>query len=264
MVIYSLASPRRTDPRTGYIYNSVLKPIGNAYSSKTVDTNAGVVSEVTLGAATEEEIDNTVKVMGGEDWKLWMIELQAAGVLAEGVTTVAYSYIGPAVTHSIYREGTIGRAKDHLERSAHELQHLLEELNGRAYVSVNKALVTQASSAIPVIPLYISLLYRVMKEKGLHEGCIEQMYRLFAERLYGGGELLTDESGRIRIDDLEMRADVQSAVALLWDQASSDNLANISDIEGYHADFLKLFGFGLPGVDYDAQVEPVVELKQQP
>jgi enoyl-[acyl-carrier protein] reductase/trans-2-enoyl-CoA reductase (NAD+) len=262
MVIYSLASPRRTDPRTGNLYNSVLKPIGNAYSSKTVDTNASVVSEVTLDAATEEEIVNTVKVMGGEDWMLWMKELQAAGVLAEGVTTVAYSYIGPEITQSIYREGTIGRAKDHLERSAHELQHLLEELNSRAYVSVNKALVTQASSAIPVIPLYISLLYRVMKEKGLHEGCIEQMYRLFAERLYSGGELLTDERGRIRIDDLEMRADVQSAVALLWDQVSSDNLADISDIEGYRADFLKLFGFGLRGVDYNAQVEPVVELMQ--
>jgi enoyl-[acyl-carrier protein] reductase/trans-2-enoyl-CoA reductase (NAD+) len=261
MVVYSLASPRRTDPRTGETHNSVLKPIGSAFTSKTVDTNAGVVSTVMLEAATEEEMSNTVKVMGGEDWKMWLEELKSAGVLAEGVTTVAYSYIGPVMTHSIYREGTIGRAKDHLEMTAHELQDLLDDMNGRAYVSVNKALVTQASSAIPVVPLYISLLFRVMKEKGIHEGCIEQMYRMFAERLYSGAKVLTDEKGRVRVDDLEMREDVQQAVAKLWDQVSSENLENISDIEGYRADFLKLFGFGLAGVDYDAEVEPVVDLK---
>lgn len=261
MVIYSLASPRRTDPRTGETYNSVLKPIGNDYTSITVDTNAGIVSEVSLTAATQEEQEHTVKVMGGEDWRMWLEELKAAGVLAEGVTTVAYSYIGPVMTHSIYREGTIGRAKDHLEQTAHELHDFLADLNGRAYVSVNKALVTQASSAIPVVPLYISLLFKVMKEKGLHEGCIEQMYRMFAERLYSGSDVATDEKGRVRVDDLEMLEDVQLAVAQLWDKVNSDNLADISDIEGYRKDFLKLFGFEMPGVDYEAEVDEVVELR---
>jgi len=261
MVIYSLASPRRTDPRTGETYTSVLKPIGNDYTSITVDTNAGVVSEVSLTAASQEEQEQTVKVMGGEDWRMWLEELKAAGVLAEGVTTVAYSYIGPVMTHSIYREGTIGRAKDHLEKTAHELQDYLEDMNGRAYVSVNKALVTQASSAIPVVPLYISLLFSVMKEKGIHEGCIEQMYRMFADRLYSGADVATDEKGRIRVDDLEMREDVQQEVAKLWDKVNSDNLADISDIEGYRKDFLKLFGFGIAGVDYEAEVEAVIDLK---
>jgi enoyl-[acyl-carrier protein] reductase/trans-2-enoyl-CoA reductase (NAD+) len=260
MVIYSLASPRRTDPRNGDTYSSVLKPIGKDYTSITVDTNAGVVSEVSLTAASKEEQEHTVKVMGGEDWRMWLEDLKVAGVLAEGVTTVAYSYIGPVMTHSIYREGTIGRAKDHLEQTAHELQGYLKDLNGRAYVSVNKALVTQASSAIPVVPLYISLLFKVMKEKGIHEGCIEQMYRLFAERLYSGSDVVTDEKGRVRVDDLEMREDVQQAVAQLWDKVNSDNLANISDIVGYRKDFLKLFGFGIAGVDYEEDVEAVVEL----
>ncbi|MEX1030627.1 MAG: enoyl-ACP reductase FabV [Paenibacillaceae bacterium] len=261
MVIYSLASPRRTDPRNGETYSSVLKPIGKDYTSITVDTNAGVVSEVSIIAATQEEQEHTVKVMGGEDWRMWLEDLKVAGVLAEGVTTVAYSYIGPDITHSIYREGTIGRAKDHLERTAHELQALLEDLNGRAYVSVNKGLVTQASSAIPVVPLYISLLFKVMKEKGIHEGCIEQMYRMFAERLYSGSDVATDDNGRIRVDDLEMREDVQQAVAQLWDKVNTDNLADISDIAGYRKDFLKLFGFGIAGVDYEADVEEVIELK---
>ncbi len=261
MVIYSLASPRRTDPRTGETYNSVLKPIGQDYTSMTVDTNAGVVSEVSLVAATEEEQAHTVKVMGGEDWRMWLEELKAAGVLAEGVTTVAYSYIGPVMTHSVYREGTIGRAKDHLEQTAHDIQDFLADLQGRAYVSVNKALVTQASSAIPVVPLYIALLFRVMKEKGLHEGCIEQMYRMFTERLYSGTDVATDEKGRVRVDDLEMREDVQQEVAKLWETVNSENLSDISDIEGYREDFLKLFGFGVSGVDYDADVEENVDLK---
>jgi enoyl-[acyl-carrier protein] reductase/trans-2-enoyl-CoA reductase (NAD+) len=261
MVVYSLASPRRTDPRTGETYSSVLKPIGKDYTSITVDTNAGVVSEVSIVASTPEEQEQTVKVMGGEDWKMWLEDLKAAGVLAAGVTTVAYSYIGPVMTHSIYREGTIGRAKDHLEQTAHELKDLLADLNGRAYVSVNKALVTQASSAIPVVPLYISLLFKVMKEKGIHEGCIEQMYRMFADRLYSSSDVLTDEKGRVRVDDLEMREDVQQVVAELWNKVNTDNLAQISDIEGYRKDFLKLFGFGIAGVDYDADVEEVVELK---
>lgn len=260
LVIYSLAAPRRTDPRTGVTHSSVLKPIGRPYTGKTVDPNTGQVSEVTLEPATEEEIRGTVAVMGGEDWRMWMDALLEAGLLAEGAQTVAYSYIGPEVTHAIYREGTIGRAKDDLERTAREIDGKMAAIGGRAFVSVNKALVTQASSAIPVVPLYISLLFRVMKQKGLHEGTIEQMYRLLAERLYAGGEPAVDEAGRIRIDDWEMREDVQREVAEWWPKIGTDNLADISDIEGYRADFLKLFGFGLDGVDYEADVDPAVNI----
>lgn len=261
LVVYSLAAPRRTDPVTGVTYSSVLKPIGQTFTSKTVDVNNGVVTEVTLEAASEEEIEGTVKVMGGEDWKLWIEALDEAGVLAEGAMTVAYSYIGPKITHAVYREGTIGRAKDDLERTAVELDAKLRARGGRAFVSVNKGLVTQASSAIPVVPLYISLLYKVMKQKGLHEGTMEQMYRMFAERLYAGGEVPVDEAGRIRIDDWEMRDDVQAEVSALWQQVDSANLAAVSDIAGYRSDFLKLFGFGLAGVDYEADVDPIVELR---
>lgn len=260
LVVYSLAAPRRTDPRTGETHASVLKPIGKPFAGKTVDANTGTVSEVTLEPATEEEIRGTVAVMGGEDWRMWMDALQEAGLLADGAMTVAYSYIGPEVTHAIYREGTIGRAKDDLERTAREIDGNLRKIGGRAFVSVNKALVTQASSAIPVVPLYISLLFKVMKAKGLHEGTIEQMYRLLAERLYTGGDVPVDGEGRIRIDDLELREDVQREVAELWPVADSDNLADISDIEGYRADFLKLFGFGLEGVDYEAETNPDVPL----
>ncbi len=260
LVVYSLAAPRRTDPRTAEVYSSTLKPIGSSYVSKTVDTNTGQVTEVKLEPATDEEIRGTIAVMGGEDWQLWMDALADAGVLAEGAKTVAYSYIGPAVTHSIYREGTIGRAKDDLEASAHAIDAKLRELGGRAYVSVNKALVTQASSAIPVVPLYISLLFKIMKEKGLHEGTIEQMYRLFADRLYADAEPAVDEKGRIRVDDWEMREDVQEAVSALWPTISTDNLNAISDITGYREDFLKLFGFGVDGVDYEADVDPNVSI----
>lgn len=260
LVVYSLAAPRRTDPRTGEVYSSTLKPIGTSYTSRTVDTNTGKITEITLEPATEEEIQGTVAVMGGEDWQLWIDALREANVLADGAITVAYSYIGPAITHSIYREGTIGRAKDHLEQTAHEIDAKLREIGGKAYVSVNKALVTQASSAIPVVPLYISLLFKVMKEKGLHEGTIEQMYRLFADRLYVDGQTSVDEKGRIRIDDWEMREDVQAAVAELWSRVSTENLDQLSDIEGYRADFLKLFGFGLDGVDYEAEVDPHVAI----
>jgi enoyl-[acyl-carrier protein] reductase / trans-2-enoyl-CoA reductase (NAD+) len=258
LVVYSLASPRRTDPKTGEIYNSVLKPIGSDYSNKTVDFHSGVVTEVSIGQATDEEIAATTKVMGGEDWELWIDTLEQAGVLAEGAQTVAYSYIGPEITHSIYREGTIGRAKDHLESTAHRLDARLKEKGGRAYVSVNKALVTQSSSAIPIVPLYISLLFKVMKAKGLHEGCIEQMHRLFSERLYSEGQAPVDEKGRIRVDDWEMRPDVQAAVAELWPSVSTENLSDISDIEGYREEFYKLFGFAFDAVDYEADVDPIV------
>ena len=254
-VIYSLASPRRTNPRTGVTHKSCMKPIGAAYSNKTVDTDRGIVSEVNIEPASDADIADTVAVMGGEDWEMWMDALEAAGVLAPGVVTVAYSYIGPSLTWAIYRNGTIGRAKEHLEETADRISAKLADKEGRAWVSVNKALVTQASSAIPVVPLYISLLYRVMKAKGLHEGCIEQIQRLFATRLAGNPQ--PDEDGRIRIDDWEMCEDIQAEVAALWEKVSTENLADISDIAGYRAEFLKLFGFGLEGINYEAEAEPM-------
>ncbi|SEA46907.1 enoyl-ACP reductase FabV [Pedobacter hartonius] len=260
LVIYSLASPRRTHPKTGVIYNSVLKPIGQVFTNKTVDFHTGLVSDISIQPANEEEIENTVAVMGGEDWKFWIEELKAAGLLAEGATTVAYSYIGPEVTEAVYRNGTIGRAKDDLEATAFVIKDKLKDLDGKAFVSVNKGLVTQSSSAIPVIPLYISLLYKIMKEKGIHEGCIEQIQRLFQERLFTGAEVPTDEKGRIRIDDLEMRADVQAQVAKLWKESTTESLPEIGDLAGYKNDFLNLFGFEVAGVDYDADVNEMVEI----
>lgn len=260
LVVYSLASPRRTHPETGEVFSSVLKPIGQAYSNKTVDFHTGKVSEISIEPATEEEIRHTVAVMGGEDWQMWIDALEEAGVLADGVTTIAYSYIGPKITHPIYREGTVGKAKDDLERTAHQLDTQLKKRGGRAFVSVNKAVVTQSSSAIPVVPLYISILFKVMKEKGVHEGCIEQMYRLFAQDLYAGSEVNVDEAGRIRVDDLEMREDVQEAVLAAWNQVESENLPAISDIEGYRRDFFKLFGFETEGIDYEADVDPDVKI----
>ncbi|GAB2530426.1 enoyl-ACP reductase FabV [Rufibacter soli] len=260
LVIYSLASPRRVHPKTGVIHNSVLKPIGQPFSNKTVDFHTGNVSEVTITPANEEDIANTVAVMGGEDWEMWIDALKAENLLAPGATTVAYSYIGPSLTEAVYRKGTIGRAKDHLEATAFTIADKLKDLNGKAYVSVNKALVTQASSAIPVIPLYISLLYKVMKAKGLHEGTIEQIQRLFQDRLYTGGEVAVDEKGRIRVDDWEMRNDVQAEVAALWEKATTESLPEIGDLQGYRTDFFNLFGFEVPGVNYDEDVNEVVEV----
>ncbi|GGC92245.1 enoyl-[acyl-carrier-protein] reductase [NADH] [Flavobacterium lutivivi] len=250
LVIYSLASPVRTHPVTGVTHRSVLKPIGQTFSNKTVDFHTGIVSQVSIEPANQDDIDNTVVVMGGEDWKMWMEAMKKAGVLADGAMTLAYSYIGPEVTEAVYRKGTIGRAKDHLEATAFEITNDLSTIGGKAFVSVNKALVTQASSAIPVIPLYISLLYKTMKEKGLHEGCIEQMQRLFAERLFTSNEIPLDDKGRIRIDDWEMRDDVQEVVKELWKIAETDNLPTIGDLAGYKNDFLNLFGFGFEEVDY--------------
>lgn len=255
LVIYSLAAPKRVHPETGETFTSVLKPIGKSFTNKTVDFHTGEVSELTVEAATDEEIRQTIAVMGGEDWKMWIEALKEHGVLAEGAMTVAYSYIGPKVTHPIYREGTVGRAKDHLEATAHELDDILKPIGGRAFVSINKAVVTQSSSAIPVVPLYISLLFKVMKDKGLHEGCIEQMYRLFADRLYSGQEVLVDEQGRIRIDDWEMREDVQDEISKYWTEVNSENLKEITDIEGYRKDFFQMFGFETDGVDYEEDVE---------
>lgn len=260
LVIYSLASPVRTNPKTGIMHRSTLKPIGGTFTDKTVDFHTGIVSTVSIEPANEEEIENTVAVMGGEDWEMWIDDMKAAGILAEGFTTVAYSYIGPAVTEAVYRKGTIGRAKDHLEATAFTITDKLANLNGKAYVSVNKALVTQASSAIPVIPLYISYLYKIMKEDGIHEGCIEQIQRLFADRLYKGGDVPVDEKGRIRIDDWEMKADVQAKVAELWKSATTETLPSTGDLAGYKTDFLNLFGFDVAGVDYTAETNEMVEI----
>ena len=260
LLVYSLASPRRTLPKSGEVKKSVLKTTDKPFTAKTVDTDKGAITEVTIEPATPEEVADTVSVMGGEDWRLWVEALEQAGALAEGFQTVAYSYIGPELTWAIYRNGTIGRAKEDLENTAHELTVGLQSKKGHAYVSINKALVTQASSAIPVVPLYISLLYKVMKERGSHEGCIEQAYRLFAGRLYNGASPQPDDKGRIRIDDWEMAPEVQKAVEELWPQVTTENLESISDIKGYRAEFLKLFGFGLPRIDYAKDIDPVVEI----
>lgn len=261
MVIYSLASPRRTDPVTGEVYKSVLKPTGVTYTNKNLNTDKKEITEVTIEPANEDEIAQTVKVMGGEDWKLWIDALAEAGALAEGFKTVAYSYIGPELTWAIYTDGTIGRAKLHLEETAKDMNAAFGP--GTAVVSVNKALVTQASSAIPVVPLYISILYKIMKAKGIHEGCIEQIHRLFAERFGVEGGPQLDEKGRIRIDDWEMRPEVQEEVNRVWDKVTTATIDDVADFEGYQKEFYRLFGFGLEGVDYAADSDPVRPLPSQ-
>ncbi len=255
LVIYSLASPRRQHPRTGQIYKSVLRPKDYPYTNKSIDFEAGKVTEVTLPAATAQEIEHTVAVMGGEDWEMWMDALMEHGALAHKAYTAAYSYIGPEVTTAVYRNGTIGAAKDHLEKTAKKLNEKLQQKGGGALVSVNKALVTQSSSAIPFIPLYFVLLKKVMKSKGIEENCIQQIYRLFAERLYANKPIPLDEEGRVRVDDLEMRPDVQREVQALWEKVNTDNVKQLADVQGYEEDFLHLFGFGFPDVDYHADVE---------
>ncbi|MFV8335860.1 enoyl-ACP reductase FabV [Flavobacterium sp. RSP29] len=260
LVIYSLASPVRMHPVTGVLHRSVLKPIGSTFTNKTVDFHSGKVSEISIEPCSGDDIENTIAVMGGEDWAMWIDALKAQNLLAPGATTVAYSYIGPSLTEAVYRKGTIGRAKDHLEATAFAITDSLAAIDGKAFVSVNKALVTQASSAIPVIPLYISLLYKIMKEEGIHEGCIEQIQRLYQERLYTGNEVPVDEKGRIRIDDLEMRPDVQEKVAKLWIEAVTENLSEIGDLEGYRKDFHNLFGFSVAGVDYKADANEMVNV----
>ena len=250
-VIYSLASPRRTDPTTGNTYKSCLKPIGSSFTNTSLDTNKGLVESVSIEPANEEDIENTVKVMGGEDWELWMEALSNAGVLTANTKTVAYSYIGPEVTWPVYKNGTIGTAKLDVERASRAIH---EKYGIEAYVSVNKAVVTQASSAIPVVPLYISILFKIMKAKGTHEGCIEQIVRLFKDRLYEG-ELNLDSEGRIRVDDWEMDSEVQTEVASIWPSVTTENLREVSDFDAYQKEFLELFGFGLEGIDYSQDVE---------
>jgi len=260
LVIYSLASPVRTHPVSGITYKSVLKPIGTRFQNKTVDFHTGKIADIAIEPANEEEIANTIAVMGGEDWAMWIAALQKDNLLARGATTVAYSYIGPSLTEAVYRKGTIGRAKDDLEAAAFAITDSLAAIEGKAYVSVNKALVTQASSAIPVIPLYISLLYKIMKQQGVHEGCIEQIHRLFKERLYANGKVPLDEKGRIRIDDWELRDDIQAKVETLWKEATTDTLASIGDLEGYRTDFYNLFGFKVDKVNYTEDVNELVEI----
>lgn len=252
-VVYSLAAPRRTDPLNGEIYRSVLKPIGEKFVSKTVNVDSGEVYNIEIEPANADEIIGTIKVMGGEDWELWIQALLEEDLLSKGAKTVAYSYIGPDLTKPIYANGTIGRAKEDLDRAVISMNNMLEKIGGKAYISVNKAVVTQASSAIPVVPLYISLLFKVMKEKKLHEGCIEQMYRLFKNNLYGS-DLSADEQGRIRLDNFEMQPDVQSAVIDLWNMINTDNLIKLSDITEYRREFLKLFGFDIDGINYEIDV----------
>lgn len=256
LVIYSLASPRRTDPKTGEVYKSVLKPVGETYTTKTYDTDKKLIHDVTLEPASEEDIFNTVKVMGGEDWELWLEALAEAGVLAENCKTTAYTYIGKELTWPIYGHATIGKAKEDLDRAANAIKEKHANLNVSAYVSSLKALVTQASSAIPVMPLYISLIYRVMKDENTHEGCIEQIDGLFRLLLQDNPEV--DDMGRLRMDGKETNDATQAKIKALWDQVTQENFLELSDYAGYHSEFLHLFGFGFDEVDYDADVSPVV------
>jgi len=261
LIIYSLASPRRVHPDTGQVYSSTLKPIGRSYTTKTVDAFRGEVKEITLEPATDEDIANTVAVMGGDDWERWIDFLAAENLLANDVMTVAYSYIGPELTHPIYKDGTIGRAKEHLHTTAKKLDKKLKSYQGRALISVNKGVVTQASAAIPVVPLYISLLFKLMKAKGTHEGCIEQMYRLFTEHLYTSKGLVTDAQDMIRLDNLEMQPDIQQKIMELWPQITTENLAELTDIKGYCDEFYRLFGFNAKGIDYNVDVNPNISIE---
>lgn len=258
LVVYSLASPVRKLPDSGELKRSSLKPIGETYRATAIDTNKDTIIEAEVEPATQQEIDDTTAVMGGEDWELWIDALDQAGVLAPGARSVAFSYIGTEITWPIYWHGALGKAKEDLDRAAAEIDRRLAASGGSANVAVLKSVVTQASAAIPVMPLYIAMVYKVMKAQGLHEGTIDQLNRLFGERLYGGNHE-TDEAGRLRLDDWELRDDVQQACRDLWPQVTSDNLFAITDYAGYKHEFLKLFGFERDDVDYDAEVNPDVE-----
>ena len=264
LVVYSLASPRRQDPDSETVWISVLKPVDATYTGKTIDLRSGAVTEATIEPCTPEELAATVKVMGGEDWTLWIDRLQEADLLADGVRTIAYSYIGPEISHAIYRAGTIGRAKEHLEATAEDLTRRLAPLGGRAMVSVNQAVVTQASAAIPAVPLYTSILLRLMKQRGTDEGPIEQIARLFADHISRDATPTFDDRGLIRLDDLEMDAAVQSEVQAIWERIDDDNLDELSDYSSYRHHFEQLFGFGVDGVDYDAPTEVYRELVSAP
>ena len=260
LVIYSLASPRRQHPKTGEVFNSTLKPIGKDVTLRGINTDKEEIQEFSLEAASEEEISNTVTVMGGEDWQMWMDALAEADVLADGAKTAAFTYVGEKATWDLYWDGTIGRAKKDLDKRVVGIREKLTATGGDARVAVLKAVVTQASSAIPIMPLYLSLLFKAMKEDGSHEGCIEQLYRLYSECIYSDSPRL-DEEGRFRVDELELRPEIQDKVAAAWAKVTTDNLSELTDFTGYRQEFLKLFGFGLDGVDYDADVDPVVKIK---
>lgn len=258
VVIYSIAAPRRKAP-DGVTYRSVLKTTEKDYTNKTIDLMTNEISEVTIPTATEEEINDTIKVMGGEDWMLWIDALKEADVLSDNAVTVAYSYIGPELTYPIYYNGSIGKAKGDLYKSADKMNEKYSDV--KSYVAVNKAVVTQSSAAIPIVPLYISILFKVMKEKGLHEGCIEQMYRLVHDRLYNPEGVPVDDNGLIRMDDYEMKEEVQQAVLEAWNSVSKDNIDSIADIDGYWHEFYEIFGFEIPGVDYEADVDILTQIK---
>jgi len=256
LIVYSLASPRRVHPKTGQVFNSALKPVGQPFTNKTIELDSEKVVPVTLQPATDQEVADTVAVMGGEDWEMWIAALLEEGLLAKGARTIAYSYIGPEVTWPIYRDGTIGQAKKDLDAAAERIRARLEtKLGGDARISVNKAVVTQASAAIPVVPLYLSLLPLALRTRGLDEGCIEQMRRLFFDHIAEGMQGATDESGRIRLDDRELRADVQSDVMRAWPDVNTENLRQITAFGDYQREFRSLFGFEVDGVDYEASVE---------
>ncbi len=261
LVVYSLAAPRRQHPHTGELHSSTLKPIGSPTTQKGINTDKGEIQEFHLEPATQEEIDNTVAVMGGEDWQFWIEALDEAGVLADGAKTTAYTYIGEKLTWDIYWHGTIGAAKQDLDRRVIDLRERLAARGGDARVSVLKAVVTQASAAIPAMPIYLAILFKVMKEQGTHEGCIEQIDGLFRDSLYGANPRL-DEEGRLRADRKELEPQVQAAVGELWEQIATDNLRQLSDFDGYRREFLQLFGFEVDGVDYDADVDPQVIIPQ--
>ena len=255
-LVYSIAAPRRIDPETGDIYSSVIKPIGKPFTANSVNFLSGVISEVSAAPASAEEINHTVKVMGGEDWMLWIEKLLNENLLAEGFKTIAFSYIGSDHTRSLYRDGTIGAAKKDLEQKTKNINNMLTTVDGKALISVNKALITRASAVIPAVPLYTALLYRVMKDKNLHEGCIQQMYRLYHDILFSGNSLKVDANGRIRMDDWEMRPDVQREVAALWQEIDQENIGELADLRGLKEEFLRHHGFGMPGVDYSQDVQP--------
>ena len=258
LVVYSLAAPRRTHPRTGEVFNSTLKPIGQATTQKGVNTDKEAIQDFHLEPATQDEIDHTVAVMGGEDWEMWITALAEAGVLAEGAKTTAYTYIGEKITWDIYWHGTIGAAKQDLDRRVEDIRGVLAPLGGDARVSVLKAVVTQASAAIPAMPIYLAIFFKVMKARGVHEGCIEQIDRLFRDRLYGDGAL--DDAGRLRVDELELDPAVQAEVAAIWEQIDTDNLKTLADFDGYRQEFLQLFGFGVDAVNYEADVDPDIAI----
>lgn len=260
LVIYSLASPRRQHPKTGELFNSTLKPIGKDVTLRGINTDKEEIQEFSLEAASDEEIANTVAVMGGEDWQMWVDALDSAGVLSEGAKTAAFTYVGEKVTWDLYWDGTIGQAKKDLDKKVLGIREQLAAIGGDARVAVLKAVVTQASSAIPIMPLYLALLFKAMKDAGTHEGCIEQLYRLYTECLYSDDPRM-DSEGRIRVDELELRPEIQQRVAEDWSRITTENIPELTDFKGYKHEFLKLFGFDIEGVDYDADVDPVVPIK---